>query len=778
MSVSKFEPDSNTNKLPEDFFYTKTSIKDGRQITEIIYDEDPSKGWHKFKELFNCCCNPVTYQHGGKETKDLIAKLLSGGPARDLSFNNDKTRLMALRHFEQIDVRLIQNEDRKAVGALTDPPPQMLPSPPPTPPIAAAPSDLISPQEKSKKEGDAAKTPTQPAPPATAPADAAAAPQLLPLTITIEPVALAQDPKPTPPVTPPGVPKNFDIQARTQNLQGAQNALGAAAASAAAAPAPSSSQPPAKGENNEKTEKLVAAISIAQTVSQIATAAAGSSSSFGAVASTSTLFPFGAAKVTEADQKKVPPAIKKALEAQTKTSEVSKSAVEKRTHGLKTFKRLYTGMPKGARPISSTYLGEAIDEPKHRYGSDLNQFYKAWRQNKVTTDSFVVWMDKLEAGQNVPGATKELLEKAKIPSVKYLKAAERASYIAQIQQNTNRITNQHLASNLTTNAENPQIFVISPDNKIYVGTYVRREFHHSSFLEGGAVKGAGEFYFKDGVLKRISSKSGHYWPDEITILRSLFTLKGAGIDLSKVGLTLLTEGEPPHDYPIATEFMEEMTKALEDTNRSRPSTFTYTIYNWGYRDFEDYLACSERVGMCMLRSSRNLLQQDVLVFGCSKINTSQPDTCDYYEVYIRKENGFYTIQSVYPYRQEKSITNLDNLDAVVSFLQEMTETSAPQNFKPTSSQYQASDLNQAEAFKLLSANTGVSFVIRNSQSKPKMVAVSYVNKVTGKLAEEYLTLEENFIVRQPIYPTLGERKPTSAASLDEYIDLLRQNKMI
>ena len=57
------------------------------------------------------------------------------------------------------------------------------------------------------------------------------------------------------------------------------------------------------------------------------------------------------------------------------------------------------------------------------------------------------------------------------------------------------------------------IFVVSPDGRLFGGSHVVGEHHHSSFLGGGMVSAAGEFVVDmAGVLRFITAKSGHYTP--------------------------------------------------------------------------------------------------------------------------------------------------------------------------------------------------------------------------------------------------------------------------
>jgi hypothetical protein len=56
-----------------------------------------------------------------------------------------------------------------------------------------------------------------------------------------------------------------------------------------------------------------------------------------------------------------------------------------------------------------------------------------------------------------------------------------------------------------------QIFVFAPDGSLYIHDHAASEFHHTSFLGGGAVLAAGEIVVDDGWIRAITAKTGHYW---------------------------------------------------------------------------------------------------------------------------------------------------------------------------------------------------------------------------------------------------------------------------
>ena len=98
------------------------------------------------------------------------------------------------------------------------------------------------------------------------------------------------------------------------------------------------------------------------------------------------------------------------------------------------------------------------------------------------------------------------------------------------------------------------IFVMSADGRFYSTSHKIGLFHHSSFLAGGAVAGAGEMKVEGGTLKYITNKSGHYWPGDRELVQTLMALKRASVDVSAVVLgQLLPSGGMKNPYPGGAE---------------------------------------------------------------------------------------------------------------------------------------------------------------------------------------------------------------------------------
>ena len=71
------------------------------------------------------------------------------------------------------------------------------------------------------------------------------------------------------------------------------------------------------------------------------------------------------------------------------------------------------------------------------------------------------------------------------------------------------------------------IYVMSQDGRFYSTSHKIGLFHHSSFMGGGAVAGAGEIKVTGGTVQYITNKSGHYTPGDRELTQTLHALQGA-----------------------------------------------------------------------------------------------------------------------------------------------------------------------------------------------------------------------------------------------------------
>jgi hypothetical protein len=91
---------------------------------------------------------------------------------------------------------------------------------------------------------------------------------------------------------------------------------------------------------------------------------------------------------------------------------------------------------------------------------------------------------------------------------------------------------------------------MSKGGELYVGKHIAGQIHHSSFLAGDSVMGAGEIRASGGKINWISGKSGHYKPgaDHLMDVLNQLAKQGYPVRTAKVRLFRAgTDGKPLRD---------------------------------------------------------------------------------------------------------------------------------------------------------------------------------------------------------------------------------------
>lgn len=89
------------------------------------------------------------------------------------------------------------------------------------------------------------------------------------------------------------------------------------------------------------------------------------------------------------------------------------------------------------------------------------------------------------------------------------------------------------------------IFVMDSHGNIYASTeHTRGIFHHSSFLAGGDVAGAGELKVSNGHLQLISDQSGHYRPSWPMTQQVMNELRSQGVPVDQAAHDFMAPGAP------------------------------------------------------------------------------------------------------------------------------------------------------------------------------------------------------------------------------------------
>lgn len=187
--------------------------------------------------------------------------------------------------------------------------------------------------------------------------------------------------------------------------------------------------------------------------------------------------------------------------------------------------------------------------PMHDHGYMLEAFGQSHFAADAMKEQFEKWIEKhakAESGEGVapPNSFWQWLEQAGFATfakhIVYLTPEERADYRVAVGPAGLSWASGggpvHTMSTVQTEVFDAEsyIFVLSPDKELYAGETIQGEFHHSSFLGGTPVLGAGQIQVDKGVLLKVTNVSGHYKPDLSRHYNTLLFFKLNGLDLAKI----------------------------------------------------------------------------------------------------------------------------------------------------------------------------------------------------------------------------------------------------
>lgn len=236
--------------------------------------------------------------------------------------------------------------------------------------------------------------------------------------------------------------------------------------------------------------------------------------------------------------------------------------------------------PAGATPLAPQYLKEKLDTT-HRAGFLLDRALTHYFQRKPPLP-FFEWLDSMPEldrvnllRQEIDRAEADAILKAEgirglaargkltlmpsevkmfVKGVEYLNEATRVKYHVEISGGLlvrDGIAFDTGSMRTVFSGLGWAIYVESAETGyFYSASHVKGLFHHSSFLSGAAVRGAGEWRVDGGVPLLITAKSGHYQPSMASFIQVLRSLRDGGVNLFHARARLFRGKGQPVDIPV------------------------------------------------------------------------------------------------------------------------------------------------------------------------------------------------------------------------------------
>jgi hypothetical protein len=223
------------------------------------------------------------------------------------------------------------------------------------------------------------------------------------------------------------------------------------------------------------------------------------------------------------------------------------------------------------KPMEQLYVDKEKQTPSITVqvnGQNITVKQKEW-----ALDSFNEELKK----RNMPPVTKDQWERAGLarvqPNTQYFNEQQRAEH--QVSLDNGGVKNKSGESL----KEGDHIFVMDEHGRFYTqkeseankqldSTGKRADVHHSSFLAGEEVAGAGVVRVdSQGSIKEVSDRSGHYKPGEEQAKQTLEEIERQGVSLDNVQFTMDRGEESTHG--MAREFLQGQVTPEEQLHRAQ-----------------------------------------------------------------------------------------------------------------------------------------------------------------------------------------------------------------
>lgn len=163
-----------------------------------------------------------------------------------------------------------------------------------------------------------------------------------------------------------------------------------------------------------------------------------------------------------------------------------------------------------------------------------------WKRNGIRIDTGVKWKDSIvgivpedDPAPAVPSAGEEM--QAPPPAANSSSGSDSDTSSPSDNEPPAQVPPSQILNRLVrkpSTKKSKWIFVADTSYNLYVGVKQSGSFQHSSFLHGSRISSAGLIKIKDGKIKLLQPRSGHYRPPASNFLGFINALKGQGVDMS------------------------------------------------------------------------------------------------------------------------------------------------------------------------------------------------------------------------------------------------------
>ena len=171
-----------------------------------------------------------------------------------------------------------------------------------------------------------------------------------------------------------------------------------------------------------------------------------------------------------------------------------------------------------------------------------------WKKNGIRIDTSVKWKDSINGIVPVDDPSPAFdstgqHEQVSAPAANSSSGSESGGVsdadTEKGQKKTTEVPPEQILNRLVrkSSTKSKWIFVADTSYNLYVGIKQSGAFQHSSFLHGSRISSAGLIKIRDGKIKLLQPRSGHYRPPASNFLAFIHALRARGVDMSATSVS-------------------------------------------------------------------------------------------------------------------------------------------------------------------------------------------------------------------------------------------------